>query len=502
MSEAYKELETRFARLSALREAAGVLHWDSAVVMPGGGGEARREQLAALEVVCHEMLTDPRMEELFGRALEEEDELDDWRRANLREMRREWLHASAVPGRLVEALTRAAKTCEMAWREARPASDFNRVKPYLGEVLALVREEAEAKAEALGTTPYDALLDQYEPDGSSARIDAVFDDLAAFLPGFLGEALEAQRRRPAPATPEGPFPRERQEALARALMDRVGFAFEHGRLDVSLHPFCGGVPDDIRITTRYDESDFQSAIMGVLHETGHALYERGLPADWRRQPVGEARGMVLHESQSLLIEMQACRGAEFVGFLAPLLREAFGGSANGGTDAWSEDNLRRLYTRVEPGFIRVDADEVTYPAHVILRYRLEKALIAGDMRLDDLPGAWNEGMRELLGIVPPDDRLGCLQDIHWYDGAWGYFPTYTLGALAAAQLYQAAVAAEPGIPDALGRGDFAPLLRWLRTHVHAKGSRDSTEEVLTAATGRGLDPAAFKAHLKARYLSE
>jgi carboxypeptidase Taq len=235
----------------------------------------------------------------------------------------------------------------------------------------------------------------------------------------------------------------------------------------------------------------------VIHETGHALYERGLPPDWRHQPVGQARGMSVHESQSLLMEMQACRSRSFLEFLAPLLRETFSGNG----PAWSTDNLYRVYTRVQPDYIRVEADEVTYPAHVILRYRLERALIAGEMTLDDLPAAWNAGMKELLGIVPPSDREGCLQDIHWYDGAWGYFPTYTLGAMAAAQLFDAACRARPEIPAAIGRGDFAPLLAWLRPSVHGHGSRLSTRELLIHATGRPLDPAVFKRHLETRYLS-
>ncbi|MEE9534335.1 MAG: carboxypeptidase M32, partial [Acidimicrobiia bacterium] len=236
----------------------------------------------------------------------------------------------------------------------------------------------------------------------------------------------------------------------------------------------------------------------VLHETGHAMYERGLPAKWRLQPVGEARGMAVHESQSLLIEMQVCRGAGFVGYLAPLAREAFGGAGR----AWEAGNLLSLYNRVAPGFIRVDADEVTYPAHVILRYRLEKQMIAGAMEVEDIPEAWNAAMAELLGITPPDDGLGCLQDIHWYDGAWGYFPTYTLGAMTAAQLFAAAKAAVPEIPEAISRGDFTPLMTWLGEHVHALGSLYTTDELIERATGRPLDPKIFQAHLEARYLGE
>ena len=498
MISAYHDLEQRFARLNALREAAGVLHWDTAVLMPSGGADARGEQLAALDVTCHAMLTDSAVADLFAQAGDAAGQLGPWQQANLREMRRAWRHATAMPVELVEALTRATKKCEMAWREARPASDFAMIRPHLEEVLRYTREMAAAKAEALDKTPYDSLLDPFEPDGESAHIERVFDELAAFLPDFVDRVLVHQDRAPAPAKPDGPFPEATQVALAKQLMATVGFDFKHGRIDTSLHPFCGGVPDDLRVTTRYDESDFASAIMGVLHETGHAMYERGLPQDWRRQPVGAARGMALHESQSLLIEMQACRGPEFIGFLAPKLRAAFGGRGA----AWEADNLRRLYTQVARSFIRVDADEVTYPAHVILRYRLEKAMVAGDLDVKDLPAAWNEGLQALLGVTPPNDRLGCLQDIHWFDGAFGYFPTYTMGAIAAAQLFEAAVAADPHIPEHLAQGKFTPLLAWLETHVHCHGARFATDEVLTQATGRGLDPEAFKRHLKRRYLGE
>jgi carboxypeptidase Taq len=495
-STAYTALEPRFRRIGALDQAAGVLHWDMATMMPQGGAPARSEQLAALSVTCHELLTDPAVAELLAAAEAESESLDPWQRANLREMAREWRHGTALASDLVEALSKAGQRCEMIWRQARPAADFAAVRPSLEALLDLKREAAAAKAEAFGCAPYDALLDQYDPGLTAARIDRIFDPLADFLPGFLEQVLTKQARDPAPIALKGPFQPERQEALARKLMAIVGFDFDHGRLDRSAHPFCGGVPDDVRITTRYDEDDPLSALMAVLHETGHALYERGLPAEWRLQPVGHARGMATHEGQSLLIEMQVCRGAGFIAFAAPLIAEAFGGVG----PAWQADNLTRLASRVAPGFIRVDADEVTYPAHIILRTRLERAMIAGDLRPADLPGAWNDAMKELLGLTPPDDRLGCLQDIHWYDGALGYFPTYTLGAMTAAQLFAAAKAAVPEIPDALGRGDFAPLLDWLGTQVHSKGSRPTGEELLIEATGKPLDPEVFKAHLTTRYL--
>ncbi|HLI21268.1 MAG TPA: carboxypeptidase M32, partial [Stellaceae bacterium] len=451
----YAALEARFRRLGALGEAQAVLHWDMATQMPEGGAEARAEQLATLKLIRHDILGDAALPDLFAGA-EAQNDLDPWQRANLGEMRRSWLHATAVPAELVEASSKAASACEMVWRQARPASDFARVLPALQKVLDLTRQVAAAKAAKLGTSPYDALLDQYEPGGSTAAIDRVFAPFAAHLPGLIDDALAAQGKRPAPLVPEGPFPIAKQRDAAVKLMERIGFDFDHGRLDISLHPFCGGTPDDVRITTRYEEGNFQRALQGVLHETGHAMYERGLPEAWRRQPVGRARGMSLHESQSLLVEMQVCRSRAFQRFAAPILRDVFGASG----PAWEAENLYRLGTRVERSFIRVDADEVTYPAHVILRYRLERALLAGDLALKDLPAAWNDGMKALLGIVPPDDRRGCLQDIHWYEGAFGYFPTYTLGAMTAAQLFDAAKRADPGILPGIERGDFAPLMAW------------------------------------------
>jgi carboxypeptidase Taq len=493
---AYGELERRFRRIANLRQAVSMLQWDLATVMPPGGQESRAEQSATLRVLAHEMMTDPRVGELLDDAAAAEIGLGPWQRANLREMKRAYVHATAIDSRLVEALSKANAACEALWREARPKSDFAMIRPRLETVLTFQREVAAAKAAKLGVTPYDALLDEWEPDGKSAEIDRVFDPLAKFLRPFLEKVLERQASEGVAEALHGPFPVERQRILCEKLMSTVGFDFRHGRLDASLHPFCGGTPDDVRITTRYSEDDFAGSLMGVLHETGHALYERGLPADWRYQPVGDARGMSIHESQSLLIEMQACRSREFLTYLAPLARAAFGGSG----PSWEADNFYRLYTRVERSLIRVEADEVSYPAHVILRYRLEKAMLAGDLAVVDLPGAWDDGMEALLGVRPPDDRRGCLQDIHWYDGAWGYFPTYTLGAMTAAQLFHTVKRADPSILDGIRNGNFEALVAWLREHVHRKASLLSVPELIADATGRPLDPAVFERHLEDRYL--
>jgi carboxypeptidase Taq len=492
-NSAYPQLESLFARLSTLDQATGFLQWDMATVMPDGGAASRGDQMATLKSLSHAMLTDRKVGELLDEAADEP--LDDWQSANLREMRRDWLHAAAVPTDLVERLSKAGSACEMIWRQARPASDFARVKESLQAVLDLTREVAAIKSQALSLSPYDALLDQYEPGGRSADIEVLFADLADFLPGFMRDSLAVQPT--APALPQGPFPRSAQKQIGLQLMTTLGFDFDHGRLDESLHPFCGGTPDDVRITTRYNEDSFIPSLFGVIHETGHALYEQGLPTAWRHQPVGRARGMSLHESQSLLMEMQACRSRAFFHHLAPHLAEAFGGG-----DQWQPDHLFDSTMRVKPDFIRVDADEVTYPAHVILRFTLERALIDGSLALADLPAAWNELMQDLLGITPPNDRLGCLQDIHWYDGAFGYFPTYSLGAMTAAQLFAAARRVLPDLDTDLAEGRFAPLLGWLRTHVHGQASLLDNRALLIAATGSPLDTSFFKDHLRRRYLSE
>lgn len=493
---AYDRLTDRFARIATIGECASMLGWDAAAMMPSGGAKARGDQLAVLAGLSHAQLTDAATGDDLIAAETTRGGADPWQTANLALMRQAYTRATALPVDLVEAQARANAACEKVWRDARQASDFKQVAPFLTEVLRLTREAANALAPALGLAPYDALMDGNQRGVRSADVAPIFAAYEAFLATALPQAEALQARRPAPMRPQGPFPIARQEDLCRRLSERLGLDFDHARLDRSAHPFSGGTQTDVRITTRYIEQDFTQAVLAVVHETGHALYERGLPPAYARQPVGEPAGMGVHESQSLIVEMQAYRSDAFLSWLGPELAATFGGAP----EPYAPDNLGRLWRRVERSFIRVDADEMTYPAHVILRFRLEQALIAGDLVVADLPGAWNDGLQALLGIVPPDDARGCLQDIHWYDGAFGYFPSYTLGAMAAAQLMNAARRAVPTLDDGLARGDLSPLLGWLRTNVHAQGSRLGFNDLLRAATGKPLDPADFQAHLTARYL--
>jgi carboxypeptidase Taq len=493
LPSAYQRLAARFRLIATIGECASMLGWDAAAVMPPGGGAARGDQLAVLAVLRHQHLTAPEIEADLAAA----ETADPWEAADLRLMRHEYTRARALPADLVEARAKANSHCEKVWRVARREADFGMVQPHLAEVLRLTREAAAALSGALGLSPYDALMDGYQQGIGADDVAPVFAAYEDFLATALPAVEQLQARSPAPTPPLGPFRIEAQQTLCRDLAQRLGLDFEHARLDQSAHPFSGGTPADIRITTRYLEDDFTQAVLAVVHEIGHALYERGLPAAYARLPVGEAAGMAMHESQSLIVEMQAFRSDAFLGWLGGRLHDAFGGAP----EPYRLENLGRLWRHVQRSTIRVDADEMTYPAHVILRFRLERAMIAGDLAVADLPAAWNSGLDALLGIIPPDDAQGCLQDIHWYDGAFGYFPSYTLGAMAAAQLMQTARDQVPGLDQAFGRGDLSPLLNWLRLHVHGVGSRYGFNDILEHATGRRLDPLAFQAHLHRRYLA-
>ncbi|MGM0555265.1 MAG: carboxypeptidase M32 [Myxococcota bacterium] len=494
--KAYSKLEERFGRIERVSDALSLLHWDLEAMMPDGAAGARSEQLSTLKVIRHELLTEPVIEEWLEEAKDED--LDAWQSANLREIGRSYHHAASLPSDLVERQSRARSKCQMTWRRARADDDFAQLAPELAEVVDVEREVARVKGEALGMAPYDALLDAYAPGWTAEKVDVLFDELAEFLPGLIDEVLEAQAEQPRPKPPEGPFPREAQRSLAKSLMAQLGFDFERGRLDESAHAFCGGATDDVRITIDYLEEDFARSLMAVLHETGHALYEFGLPREFAYQPVGQARGMTIHESQSILVEMQVCRSRAFFEFAAPLLKESFSGSGS----RWEPENLAALATQVERSLIRIDADEVTYPAHVILRYQLERQLIDGDLEVEQLPEAWNGLMDEYVGVVPPTDREGCMQDIHWVSGAFGYFPTYTLGALAAAQLFAAADRDIDALRHKITRGEFSPLVDWLEERVHRRASSVTSDALIEDATGQKLSTDAYRAHIRRRYLGE
>lgn len=491
----YRTLEKVYNKLNDLERSKAILHWDMATMMPAGGAEARIEQLTTLETIAHAILTDEGIGDLLSEA-KKDKKLNEWQSANLLAMQHRYNHAAAVPQKLVSELSAVSSECELVWRKARQDNDFKAYAKELKKVVALVRDVAKHKSKALGCSPYDALLDTYDPGMRAETIDPVFDKLKAFLPEFIKQVSDKQKSRPEAQPLKGAFTVEKQKALAEKLLGQLQFDTALGRLDESVHPFCTGYATDVRITTRYDEKDFTSSLMGVMHEGGHALYEQNLPSKWLKQPAGQALGMSVHESQSLLIEMQACRSREFISYLAPIAKKAFGGRGK----AWEAENFYSIYSQVKPSLIRVDADEVTYPAHILLRYYIERYLIDGEMEVDDLPDAWAQGMEKFLGIKPDSDANGCMQDIHWADGTFGYFPSYTIGAIYAAQQFDAAKKANGEIPKALSKGDFSPLITWMQKNIHRHGQKYETPKLMEKATGSKLNVDAYIHHLKDRYL--
>jgi len=492
-SSAYQELRALFTRLSRFDHLSAISGWDMQTMMPPGGNKARSEALAELSVLKHQILTAPKTGNLLERA--QQESLSGIDSANLLEMRRQYDNAVLVPESLVEAKSLAGARCEHAWRAQRPANDWDGFSDNLREVVKLTREEAQIRAQAAGVSRYDALLNLYEPGMRSRDLDRIFGDLKTWLPNLLQKVVAKQAKEPC-LLPQGPFDVELQRKLGLSVMKLLGFNFDGGRVDVSVHPFCGGVPEDVRITTRYNENEFLTALLGIVHETGHARYEQNLPREWLGQPVALARSTAIHESQSLLFEMQLARGSDFLKILRPLVTAQFGEQA-----ALEESNFIRLNQRVKPGLIRVDADEVSYPAHVILRYEIEQALVEGEIEVEDIPALWNEKMHSYLGLDTVSNyRNGCMQDIHWTDGAFGYFPTYTLGAMYAAQLFQHARKALPNLSDDIAAGDLSALFHWLQQNIWRHGSQYSTDTLIANATGETLNPRYFRQHLENRYL--
>lgn len=497
MNKAYFTLEKVFKKISDIEGARSVLQWDAAVMMPPASSSVRGEQLATLQKLEHAILSDPGIEGLLCEAEQHRKKLNPWQNANLHEMRRVLKHTTAVDSKLVEALVRAGTECEHAWRDARKNDDFEMYRPLQQKVLDIVREIAKAKAAAFGCTPYEALVDQFDPGMKEADLNKTFTALEAFLPDFIQEVITHQKTNHKFQAMKEPVSVDKQKALAEFLLDALGFDRQRGRFDTSTHPFCGGVPGDVRITSRYDENNPLSSMFGVIHEAGHSFYESALPHDWRSQPVGKARGMGVHESQSLLLEMQVGMSLSFMEFIAPHIKSFYQSTSR----ALAAANLYRLVTKVEPSFIRVDADEVTYPAHIVLRYHLEQYMIKGDLNIEELPDAWSQGMEKYLHIKPLTNRDGCMQDIHWTDGTFGYFPSYTVGAMLAAQIFQTLEQAIPDVNQHIRKGDFGPLKNWLKDNLHSQGSRYTTSMLVEKVTGKPLDIECYKTHLRKRYLA-
>ncbi|GAD29828.1 putative carboxypeptidase [Photobacterium leiognathi lrivu.4.1] len=491
---AYKKLSEHYKKISNFSHLSAICGWDAAAMMPSGGSESRGAAMAELSLHIHQLSTNPELQELFDKANSESLNINEL--ASLREMKRSWEQATALPDDLVQAKSLAGSKCEHAWRTQRPENDWDGFCKNFAEVVKLSQEEAQIRSEKTGLSPYDSMLDIYEPGVTTEQLNSIFGDIKTWLPDLTKRVQEKQASE-SYIQPTETYSTKEQNALGLEVMKTLGFDFNHGRLDISSHPFCGGTARDTRITTRYDENDFVQSLMGIVHETGHARYEQGLPLEFQGLPVGEARSMGIHESQSLFFEMQLGRSDEFIKYLAPLAAKHFSLNSQ---EIFTPDNLQKIYTRVKPDFIRVDADELTYPAHVILRYEIEHDLINGKISYKDIPELWNLKMKEYLDIDTSGNYTnGCMQDIHWTDGAFGYFPSYTLGAMYAAQ-FMSAMKKDVDVSSCLNGMNLDPVFNWLSENIWSKASLLETNELVTSATGEGLNPSFFRQHLENRYL--
>jgi carboxypeptidase Taq len=495
-SKSYQNLITELREIALLGSVQAVLGWDERTHLPPKGSTHRANQTALLAKLTHERFTLPRVGELIA-AVEGSTELEAEPHSdvavNVRETRRAYDRATKLPTALVEELRRTAVLGEHAWAEARKTSDFALFKPWLEKTLDLKRQEAACVAKP-GQGAYDSLLDEFEPDALAVDIEKVFTGLRASLVDLVGRIGSSVRKAPAEIL-TCRFPAAQQEALALMAAKAIGYDFEAGRLDTSVHPFSTDLgPGDSRITTRYDEHWFGDGFFGTLHETGHALYTQGLPAKHFGTPRGQFVSLGIHESQSRLWENLVGRSRPFWRFFFPRVKEFFPDTLADVT----EEQWHFAVNDIGPSLIRTEADEATYNLHVMLRFEVERALLSGDLPVSDLPTTWNAMMRDYFGITPPDDARGCLQDVHWAGGAVGYFPTYTLGNLYAAQFYEQARADIPGLEEGFTRGEFAPLLAWLRDNIHRHGKTYTAGELARRVTGQPLSSEPLLRHLRAK----
>jgi carboxypeptidase Taq len=495
---AYAELVRRSRDKSVLSSCLDLLSWDQEVCMPRGGVHHRSEQSALLAGLVHDRATDPDYDDLLT-AVERSSLLSDPespQAVNVRELRRDYDRESRIPRRLVEESARVRALSSQAWAEARTNNDFKSFAPWLERVFALAREEADAVGYV--AERYDALLDNYEPGMTTDRVSALFAQLETQLVPMVAALRDEAETAPSPLLTRE-FPVDRQRLFMETAATALGFDMESGRLDVVQHPFCSMIGHgDVRIGLRYFPQNFAGGFFALVHEVGHGLYDQGLDPEQYGTPMGEAVSLGIHESQSRLWENYVGRSHGFWRHFYPQLQSAFHDALHD----ISLETFRRSVNRVSPGLIRVQADELTYNLHIVIRFELERALLSGDLLAPDLPGAWNELYERRLGVTPKDDATGCLQDIHWADGLIGYFPTYTLGNVYAAQLFAAAEREIGPLEEVFAEGDFSTLRAWLGKNVHRHGKHYKAADLIERVTGSAPDPSALIESLSRRYRSE
>ena len=495
VKSAYQRLIAEVKQIALLGSCAGVLGWDERTYMPKGGAAHRAEQLALLVGMMHERATAPQIGEWLAEIDEEAHEPHSEAAVNVREIRRGYERAVKLPRSLVEELARVTTMAQQVWRDARTKSDYALFQPHLQTVLDLKRREAAALG--TGVTAYDALLDDYEPGETTENLTRIFSALRDELVELVG-AIAESKKKPDEAILRREYPIGQQEAVGKWAAAQIGFDFDRGRLDITTHPFCSGIgPGDTRLTTRYNPRFFSEAFFSTLHEAGHGIYDQGLSDARYGTPMGESVSLGIHESQSRMWENFVGRSRGFWTYFFAKVQDAFPTALRG----VSEGDFYAAVNAVAPSFIRVEADEATYNLHIMLRFEIEQALIDGGLKAEDVPGVWNETFEKYLGLTPPNDALGCLQDVHWSGGGIGYFPTYALGNLYAAQFFEQAREDVGDLNAQFAEGNFEPLKNWLTDKIYSQGQRYRAGDLVEVVTEKPLTHAPLMRHLRAKYES-
>jgi carboxypeptidase Taq len=489
------ELYGNMREIATLRSCAALLDWDERTYMPRNGSEHRGNQASLLAGMTHEKFVSPRNGEILENIINDGIKLDDDNldAANIRELKRIYDKEVKIPKSLVEELSKTIVMSQGAWQEAREKSDFASFRPWMEKVYALRIRQAEAVG--YSTTPYDAMLDDFEPGATTKSVAAVFANLRGELVDLIAK-IKDSGRVPDLSIITRDYPVDAQAKFGSEAAKAIGFSFDSGRLDITTHPFCTGLgPHDIRITTRYNKNHFPQAFFGILHEAGHGIYEQGLPSENYGLPTGDSVSLGIHESQSRMWENLIGRGRPFWQHFYPKAQAAFPQALSG----VKFDDFYFAINDVRPSYIRVEADEATYNLHILLRFEIESSIVNGELKVADVPAIWNERFKKYFGIVPENDAEGCLQDVHWSAGLIGYFPTYTLGNLYSTQFFAKAKADIAGLEQQIASGNFVELLKWLRSNIHCHGQRYRAEDLVKRVTGKPLDHKPLIDYLKNKY---
>lgn len=486
----YQKLTKIYEQYYNLNNINSILTWDLTVKMPHNGYNLREKQLSLIEKITSNTIDNNTTKELFKDI--DPTTLNSTEQRNFFLMKRNFLHTTSIPEKLRKTFLSTSLKSEFIWRKAKHDNDFPLFDKYFSKTITLLQEICTIKSETLKISPYETLLDQYDPGLTEEKIDILFNKLEKNLPNLITKIINKQKSHQQLTLPK--ISPEKQKLIYTKILKKIGLSLNWSRIDESIHPFCTGYPGDVRITTRYCKDDFVSGLMGLIHETGHAIYDNNLPKKHILQPIGQSNGMSLHESQSLFMEMQIARSYSFSKFILPMLKKEF--------DLDNSYNINNFYNhlnKVEKGYIRVNADEATYPLHIIMRYQIEKDLIYKKINTSDLPEIWNHKMHQYFSLAKPSNSQGCLQDIHWSDGSLGYFPTYTIGAIYAAQIAEKIKNTLTDFNQLIENGDFKPIVKILNKNIHNQASLLNSQDIIEKFSGTKLNVDSYLNYIKTKY---